>query len=1017
MADSGSVLVIGGGIGGIQAALDLAESGYRACLLESGPAIGGVMAMLDKTFPTNDCSMCILSPKLVEAGQHPNIDIISCADLDKIEGKPGEFKVTYTQKARYVNAELCTGCGACSEACVLAGRIADEFNAGLSKRGACFVPFAQAVPRIALIDPQKCLRFTKGKCKSPCVEACAAGAIDFDMKEESVTLDVGAVIVASGAAPRAIGDLRSYHPEHPNVVSSVEIERIMCASGPSGGRVVKPSDGEPAKKIAFVQCAGSRDEKYNPYCSSVCCTYAVKEATVIKEHDPGIDCHIFHIDMRTFGKGFEQFRARAENEYGVRFTRFKIPAVEVAGPNALVIRYQDNGGAWQKEEFDMVVLSVGLNPEPVEALRAAGVDFDRHGFIASKQTAPINSSAAGIFACGSSAGPKDIPETVAQASGAAAKAGALLATSRGAGVSRKEYPREIELNGSEPRVGVFVCSCGKNIGGVVDVAATTEYAGGLPGVVYAESNMYTCSGESCDRIKAAIADHNLNRVVVAACTPRTHEPLFRETIREAGLNRYLFDLANIRDQCSWVHSGEPEKATVKAKDLVRMSVARARLLEPLSQTPVKVTPAALVIGGGPAGMAAALELGGAGYRTYLVEARDKVGGATNDLPRNAKIEKIDNILADFDAMAFELEKNENIETLTGAKLVGFSGYIGNFSAIVESGGQRRALEVGAVIVATGAGEHTPTSYLYGKSGRVMLQSEYQKSITGGIKPKSVVMIQCVESREPERPYCSRVCCTNALNNALITKFANPETEVYILYRDIMAYGLAEVNLYRLAREMGVKFIRFDVDAKPGVSESKDGLIVKVKTPDLPVEVDIPADLLVLSAPVVAEESNRELGEMMKAPTDENGFFLEAHVKLRPVDFATAGIFVAGMCHYPKLLDEAISQGAAAAGRAATILSKEFVMGEGAVALVEPRFCRGCGECEEACEFSAVTVKETKDGRLVAEVNEALCVGCGTCAVACWSNAITMRNFTDQQIEAMIEAMRPETPAAKKKQKV
>src|SRR5450759_1374882 len=1013
MAERGSVLVVGGGIGGRQAALDLADSGYRAYLLESGPAIGGVMSMLDKTFPTNDCSMCILSPKLVEAGQHPNIEIISYADLDKIEGKPGDFKVTYTQKARYINTELCTGCGACSEACVLAGRIADEFNVGLSKRSACYVPFAQAVPRVALIDPGECLQLTKGKCKSPCIKACVAGAIDFDMKEEKATLNVGAVILASGAEPRKIEDLRSYHPEHPNVVSSIEVERIMCASGPSAGRVVKPSDGEHASKIAFIQCAGSRDEKYNPYCSSVCCTYAVKEATVIKEHDPDIDCHIFHIDMRTFGKGFEQFKNRAAEEYGVKFTRFKVPAVEVAGPDSLSIRYLDPEGKWQTEDFDLVVLSVGLNPGSLEPLQAAGVELDRFGFVASKQTAPIDTSAAGIFACGSSAGPKDIPETVAQASGAAAKAGALLAGARGTEVSRKEYPPEIELDGSEPRVGVFVCSCGKNIGGVVDVAAVTEYAEGLPGVAYAESNIYTCSGESCDRIKEAISGHSLNRVVVAACTPRTHEPLFRETIREAGLNRYLFDLANIRDQCSWVHSGEPEKATAKAKDLVRMSVARARLLEPLPQMPVKVTPAALVVGGGLAGMAAALELGRAGYKTYLLEKESELGGGIREVPDIPGNEELKNMMADFGAMKKELSSLDSVEVITDAKLTGFSGYIGNFKALVETSGKNREIDAGTVILATGGKEHVPTSYLYGKSDRVVTQTGLEEVLAKGLKAKSVVMIQCVESREPERPYCSRVCCTSALNNALAIKGASPDTAVYILYRDIMAYGLAEENLYRLAREAGVTFVRFEVDAKPEVIESKGGVTVKVKTPDLPVSLEIPADLLVLSAPVVAEGSNRELAEMMKVPVDEYGFFLEAHVKLRPVDFATAGIFVAGMCHYPKLIDEAISQGAAAAGRAATILSKEFVMGEGAVASVEERFCRGCGECENACEFSAVAVRETDGGRLVAEVNESLCVGCGMCAVACWSNAIEMKNFTDRQIEAMIEAARPEAPASKK----
>ncbi|MBU1670512.1 MAG: FAD-dependent oxidoreductase [Actinobacteria bacterium] len=1003
MAKKGSVLVIGGGVGGIQAALDLAESGFRALLLESAPSIGGIMAMLDKTFPTNDCSMCILSPKLVEAGQHPNIEILSYTDLESISGEPGAFTVALNRKARYVDFDKCTGCGACSEVCVLEGRIPDTFNAGLSKRSAVYVPFAQAVPRVALVDPSTCLRLTKGKCKSPCIEACQAAAIDFDQKDEKVTLDVGAVIVSSGAEAYDISNLAAFHPEHPNVVASLELERIMCASGPSAGRILKPSDGEHARRIAFIQCAGSRDQKHNPYCSSVCCTYAVKEATVIKEHDPDIDCHIFHIDMRTFGKGFEQFRTRAEAEYGIRFTRFKVPAITVKDSDTLSITYQDSEG-WHTEDFDIVALSVGLKPraQALQPLVDAGVSLDEFGFVETTDADPIDTTAGGVFACGSASGPKDIPETVAQASGAAARAGSLLAEARGSMVAKKEYPAEREM-GLEPRVGVFVCSCGKNIGGVVDVEAVTEYASGLPGVAYAESNIYTCSGESCDRIKEAIAAHDLNRVVVAACTPRTHEPLFRETIREGGLNRYLFDMANIRDQCSWVHSGEPALATTKARDLVRMSVARARLLEPLPQMPVNVTHAALVIGGGPAGMAAARELGRSGFSTFLLEREEKLGGGIHHVTEGYSSERLDALTSDFEAMAAELEKSPDVEVITGARMVGFSGYIGNFNAVVEAGGERRNLEVGAVILATGGMEHQPTSYLFGQSDRVVTQTGLQARFPEALSAGTVVMIQCVESRYPERPYCSRVCCLSALNNAVAIKEASPGTHVYIIYRDIMAYGLYE-DLYRRAREAGVLFVRYDREDPPKVEESPGGLTVRVDSPDLPVELEIEAGMLALSCPVVADPETRALAEMLKVPADEYGFLLEAHVKLRPVDFATAGIFLAGMCHSPKLVEEAVSQGVAAAGRAATILSKEQVMGEGAVAHVEERFCRGCGECEETCEFSAVAVYP-EDGRLVARVNEALCVGCGMCSVACWSNAITMRNFTDEQIEAMIDAVR------------
>jgi heterodisulfide reductase subunit A len=947
--------------------------------------------------------MCILSPKLVEADQHPNIEILSYCDLDNIAGGPGDFKVTFTRKARRIDPELCTGCGACAEACVLAGRIPDDFNIGLSMRGAIYVPFAQAVPRLALVDPEACLLFTKGKCKSPCVKACERGAIDFEQKDTSDSLDVGAVVLASGSRPYDISRLTSFHPEHPNVISSLEMERIMCASGPSAGRIMRPSDGKHAARIAFIQCAGSRDEKHNPYCGSVCCTYAVKEATVIKEHDPDIDCHIFHIDMRTFGKGFEQFRSRAADEYGIRFTRFKVPAVEVAGPDSLLIRYEEDG-SWKREEYDLVVLSVGLTPPETPGASVAGVELDRYGFVATRAAKPVDTSKPGIFAVGAASGPKDIPETVAQASGAAARCGALLAGARGTEVARKEYPPEMELEGRNARVGVFVCSCGKNIGGVVDVPAVVEYAATIPGVAHSEGNMYTCSGESCEKIKEAIGKHELNRVVVAACSPRTHEPLFRETIREAGLNRYLFDLANIRDQCSWVHSSEPEKATAKAKDLVRMSVAKACLLEPLPSLPVKVTPSALVVGGGPAGMAAALELGRAGYKTYLVERENRMGGTYKDMAAGTGNEEFDGFLTDLASMSKEIEDMDSVEVIGDARLVDFSGYVGNFSATVESGGTPRRLEAGAVILATGGREHVPTSYLYGKSDRVVTQEGLEKRLAGEFDARSVVMIQCVEAREPGRPYCSRVCCISALNNALAIKSARAETDVYILYRDIMAYGLYE-DLYRAAREAGVLFIRYDMDDKPEISENGNNLTVKVSTPQLPREVEIDTDLLVLSCPVVADEDNEVLAEMMKVPIDEHGFFSEAHVKLRPVDFATAGIFVAGMAHFPKLVEESISQGCAAAGRAAAILSKEYVIGEGAVAVVDPRFCRGCGECENACEFSAVAVLEVEPGKLIAEVNQALCVGCGMCAVACWSNAIAMENFTDEQIEAMIEAVR------------
>ncbi len=1005
----GSVLIIGGGIGGIQSALDLAESGFRAYILDSSPSIGGVMAMLDKTFPTNDCSMCILSPKLVEAAQHPNIEILSYCELEKIEGEAGEFQVKYTRKSRYVDEKLCTGCGACSEACAVRERVPDEFNAGLSKRSAIYIPFAQAVPRLAVVDPSFCLLFTKGKCKSPCLDACERKAINFDLKDRSENLTVGAIIIASGARPMPKERISAYHPEHPNVISSIEAERLMCASGPTGGKILRPSDGSPVERIAFIQCAGSRDENFNPYCSSVCCTYAIKEATVIKEHDPNIDCHIFHIDMRTFGKWFERFRERAKKDYGIRFTRFKVPSVEVNSPDTLTIRFIDDEGSWRSEDFDLVVLSVGLVPESVRLeINGRALEVNEHGFLSTSIADLVRTSVPGVHAIGTATSPKDIPETVAQASAASALASSLLQPARGSEVVKKEYPPEKQLDGSEPRIGVFVCSCGKNIGGIVDVDEVTRYSEGLPGVVYAEKNIYTCSSESCERIKEAIKTHDLNRVVVAACTPRTHEPLFRETIREAGLNRYLFEFANIRDQCSWVHSKQPEAATQKAKDLVRMSVSRAALLEPLPELPVKVTQSALVIGGGAAGIAASLEIARSGFPVYLLEREDKLGGSAAGMPGLEEFGEAGEAVKRLANMIGELESLQNVEIITGARLLEFSGYIGNFSAVVEANSKARELKNGVVIISTGSKEHIPTSYLYGKNPDVMLQSEFAKKIADGYVPDRVVMVQCVESRDDERPYCSRVCCISALTNTLALKKKRPEAKIFILYRDLMSYGLYE-DLYRKAREEGVIFIRYSPEEKPVVTESKEGLSVQLKSPDLRFVIEIDADCLVLSAPAVPDPENGRIAELLKVPLDEHGFFLEGHVKLKPVDFATAGIFLAGTAHYPKLIEEAISQGYGAAGRALTILTKDYVMSEGAVAEVNPRYCRGCGECVEVCEFGAITLEETTGGILSAKVNSALCVGCGMCAVSCWSDAIKMANFTDEQIEAMIDAFSGESP--------
>lgn len=994
---TGSVLIVGGGIGGIQAALDLADAGFKVYLLDSNPSIGGVMAMLDKTLPTNDCSMCILSPKMVEVDNHPNVELVTYAELKGIEGEAGSFRAVVLRKSRLVDEDKCTGCGACAEACVQAGKLEDAFQAGLGKRGAIYLPFPQAVPKLALVDKAGCLMITKGKCKKKCVEACPVEAIDFELEDREEILEVGAVILAPGLTPYDPSSLKSFRYDHPDVITALEMERLQCASGPTGGEILRPSDGSKPAKIAWIQCVGSRSLKELPYCSGVCCAFSVKEAMIVKDHDPGIDCHIFFHDQRSFGKGYEAFFRRARDEYGIVFHRFRQPMVEV-GEDGLLLKVEGEKGGVEELPFDLVVLATGFQPpRELEVFRAMGLELNGYDFVHTGPFEPLRTNLPGVFVCGAFTGPRDIPETVAQASGAAAEAMVFLEEARGSLVEEKEYPPEKEI-GMEPRIGVFVCHCGTNIAATVDVEAVRDYAAGLPGVVHAEDNLYTCSAEGCEKIKKAVAEHDLNRVVVAACTPRTHEPLFRETCREAGLNRYLFEMANIRDHCSWVHR-DRKAATAKAKDLVRMAVARAALLRPLPTYEIPVKPSALVVGGGLSGMTAALELAEQGFEVHIVEREKGLGG---NLLRHYTTLSGEDPRARVSELVSKVGSHPGISIHTGAELTGVSGYVGNFRAEIKQNGKSDVIEAGAVILATGGVESRPQGFLYGEDDRVLTQSELERKLhEEDVGAEKVVMIQCVGSRNEERSYCSRICCGLAVKNALTLKERNPQCRVVVLHRDVMTYGFKE-DYYRRAREAGVIFVRYDEKEPPVVEKVDGGLTVKVKPCSLDEEVEFEADLVTLSVAVVPSPGARELSEMLKVPVDEHGFFSEAHVKLRPVDFASDGIFLCGVAHGPKSIAENVAQAKAAAARAAVLLSKGTYISEGAVARVDEEACRGCGACVEVCPFGAVSLVE-KEGFLVAEVNPALCKHCGTCSAACLSSAITTEHFTNEQIFAMISA--------------
>ena len=859
---------------------------------------------------------------------------------------------------------------------------------------------------MAIDEAKRCLNC--GICSEclECVEICKAEAVLHDMVEEKIEIEVGSIILSFGFDEFNPKLKREYgYGRFPNVISSIEFERILSASGPYQGNVSRPSDKKLPKKIAWIQCVGSRDIKSGyPYCSSVCCMYATKEAVIAKEHAVSdLACHIYFMDMRCFGKDFDKYYERAEHEYGVEYRRCRVSSVEEdPQTNNLRIKYETEEGDLKEDEYDLVVLSVGLTPseDVLKISEKLGIQLNEYNFIKSDEFSPVDTTKKGIYACGAILEPKDIPETVTQASGAAGRTSVLLSSARGSLIKEKEYPPEIDVSGEPPRVGVFICHCGINIGGVVDVPSVVEYAKSLPGVDYAEDNLYTCSQDTQEKIKEAIKEHKLNRVVVASCTPRTHEPLFQETIREAGLNPYLFEMANIRDQDSWVHRREPEKATEKAKDLVRMAVAKACLIQPLPSFSSEVIQKALVIGGGLAGMVSALNIAGQGFEVYLIEKEAELGGNLRNLYYTLENGSVPSYLK---SIVKEVEENTKIKVYKKANIKQVEGYVGNFKTTIVHDDEEIELEHGVIVIATGAKELKTKEYLYGEDERIVTQLELEERLA---QPDSkisslhtIVMIQCVGSRDDERPYCSRVCCSDAVKNALKIKKENPKANVFILYRDMRTYGFKE-SFYQEARDKGIIFIRYDKDKKPYVSREAEGLKVEVLDPILKEKLLIPADLLVLSAAIIPNEDNQNLAQLLKVPLTADGFYLEAHVKLRPVDFSTRGIFLAGMAHGPKSIQETISQAYAAAEKACTVICKDRVEAEAIIAKVNERWCQGCGICVLACPYEAISIDEETN---LAKVTEVLCQGCGGCAATCPSGAIQQEGFQRKQILSMVDA--------------
>jgi len=1313
----GAVLVMGAGIAGIQASLDLANSGFRVYLVEKDSAVGGKMATLDKTFPTNDCSMCIISPKLVEVGRHPNIKLIPNAEVLGLEGSVGKFTAKVRCDPRYVNTDLCTGCGACEQVCPI--EIPSEFEQGLTGRKAIYKLYPQAIPntfsitkrgtapcreacpanisvqgyvaltqvgkyeealalvrqdnpfpgltglacprpceractrrevdytvqiralkhflfdyeakktgkilfpepaadrneRVAIVgggpsgltaacylrlqgyqvsvfeatdrvggslnrlsekvvppemrqaeidavlglgvktvlnnkvtgedvlsklsleyqaillatgptpkpkkgeaeespadasgeenlsnvfkefDPltlqtnlghvfvcgelalgkkpfihsigsgkeaaisidrvlqrkniregrgrpaqigrptddemegvkldtllhpvekvktggEESARVDAGRCLEcgvccecyQCVEACQAGAVHHEDSGKTMDLEVGSVILSPGF-DTVPGNLKSEfgYDAYPNVITSIEFERILSASGPTAGHVTRPGDGKEPRRIAWIQCVGSRDTSCNrDYCSSVCCMYATKEAIIAREHDPDIEATLFFIDLRAFGKGFDDYVTQAQTTHGVRFQRAMVSKVyEDPRTGNLELRYVDEEGTIRSEEFDLVVLSVGLqiNEDVKKQAEQIGVETDAFGFTLKSSYEPLATSRPGVFTCGVFNGPKDIPETVSEASGAAAYASGVLSGARGDLLEEETFPSESpDETDEETRVGVFVCHCGINIAAIVDVNRVVEYARSLPGVVYANNMLYACSQDNQDQLREIIREQRLTRVVVASCSPRTHEPLFQETLQQSGVNKYLFDMANIRDQCSWVHRSDNERATQKAMRLTRMAVANVTQSAPLSESAISIRSELLVVGGGLAGMVAAKEAAQQGFPVFLLEKESELGGNLKNLRQTVEG---DDVQAFLSKIRQEVQSNPNIEVMTDSVVVDHTGYLGNYKTeVMTPAGTTASIEHGAVVVATGGQEARPEIHGLGEEECVFTQLELERRIADepdtlkGIQ--SVLMIQCAGSRDEERPYCSRVCCNQAIKNARALKTLRPNIRVNVLYRDIRSYGLSE-TLYLAARKQGVNFIRYDPETNPlEVSFENGKAKVSVRDSSLQSRVQIQGDLLALSVGADAAE-NEELATQLKTPRNEVGFFIEAHAKLRPVDFASDGLYLAGLAHYPKSIPETISQAKAAVARAATILSKESLRLSGIISYVNPEHCAVCLTCVRACPYGVPFINEDH----TAEINPALCHGCGICVAECPAKTITLRHYTHGQILAKIEAL-------------
>jgi len=1009
----GAVMVVGAGVGGMRAAVDLADAGYRVYLVEAAPTVGGIVAQLGYMFPTHDCLLCrgtsnqgygcsrpAISPWFLDYSRHPNIEIMTNTTVVGAKGQAGDFTVQVHRRPRYVDAGRCINCDECAQVCPV--ELTDEFQLGLTTRKAAYKPAVRSAPNAYVIE--------KGPYCEPCrkcEEVCPTKAINLDAEDRFEEVRVGAVILAAG--------YRLYDPtpaeelgygRYPNVITGLQFERMASRSGPTEGRIYRPSDGKAPERIAWLQCIGSRDQEH-PYCSSICCMFASKEAVLAKERLPDVECEIFIMDERAFGKAYTAYFEQSKKMWGVRYTHSRISAIKEDPRNHnLILYYQDDEGTLQRKTFDMVVLSVGSEPPTGAEKLAAGMQIalNEYGFCRTDKFKPLDTSRPGIFVAGAFASPKEMSETVMDAGGAVARCMALLPTPPPP-AEEADHPPERDVSAEEPRIGVFACYCHPTVDRVVDVDGVLDFASKLPGVVHTQPLTYGCLPEGLAALRQAINEQRLNRIVIGACTPRTHLALFEHTLRREGLNPHLLEFVSLRENCAWVHHDDPAGATRKAKEELRVAVARARHLQPYRKEEWSSRPTALVIGGGLAGMTAALSIADQGYEVTLVEKEGELGGNLRTLYHTVEGPNPQDLLH---LLVRRVQDHERIALHYHTQVVALEGSVGRFRThlLTQNGGppRRRELEHGVVVVATGAREFKGEVYFYGQNPRVVTQSDLERRLSeeGDAirKMRQVVMIQCVHPPEQGEFYCSRICCTTAIKNAIRIKQINPDCQVFVLYKDLMTYGFRE-QYYTQAREQGVIFVRYGEQEPPQVESEGDRVQVRVRDMLSDQSLSFRPDLLVLSMPVLPAESNPALAHALGVPLSKEGFFLEDNFKLRPMDFTREGIFLAGMAHYPKFIEETISQALAAAARAMTFLGKERLEVGGTIAVVEQTKCVGCLTCVRTCPFGVPRIDPQAIGvgaiKGAAYIDPSRCTGCGTCTSECPANAIQLRHYRDDQL--------------------